>query len=280
MARLDWSRLHSKILRSSVWLEDPMVRLVWICALADSETDGVFYGSYETLGRAWNLPVEAVTSSLEKLMAPDPRSGTKEHEGRRIEWDGSNAWRVLNKRLYNPSGEPQGSSTPRVEKHRYMKRLETSETGNGGNGRNALDKSRLEENRTEKRERERFAPPTLEEVVEYGKEIPGLNASAFHDFYSSKGWKIGSSSMKDWRAAARRWRRRDVEDGRVSTVSVEKEAVRKSQGDEDAEAQRRASRHIKKVEQQRAEYQRLLATDKAAAAAFREKVAAETEDDE
>ena len=29
----------------------------------------------------------------------------------------------------------------------------------------------------------------------------------FFDFYSSKGWVVGKSPMKDWQAAARRWAR-------------------------------------------------------------------------
>lgn len=30
-------------------------------------------------------------------------------------------------------------------------------------------------------------------------------AESFVDFYASKGWKVGKTPMKDWRAAARRW---------------------------------------------------------------------------
>lgn len=62
---------------------------------------------------------------------------------------------------------------------------------------------------------DRFAPPPLEDVVEYGKEIPGLNAEAFFDYYASKGWRVGTSPMRDWRAAARKWRRKDIEDGKI-----------------------------------------------------------------
>jgi hypothetical protein len=29
------------------------------------------------------------------------------------------------------------------------------------------------------------------------------------NFYSSKGWKVGSAAMKDWRAAVRTWEGRD-----------------------------------------------------------------------
>ena len=56
----------------------------------------------------------------------------------------------------------------------------------------------------------RFVKPTPEEVQAYCDERGnGYSGQAFCDFYESKGWKIGTSSMKDWRAAVRTWERRD-----------------------------------------------------------------------
>lgn len=54
-----------------------------------------------------------------------------------------------------------------------------------------------------------FTPPTLEEVAAYCKERNnGIDAQAFIDFYTSKGWMIGKNKMKDWKAAVRTWERR------------------------------------------------------------------------
>ena len=33
----------------------------------------------------------------------------------------------------------------------------------------------------------------------------GVDAQRFVDFYDSKGWMVGSSPMKDWRASVRGW---------------------------------------------------------------------------
>lgn len=56
----------------------------------------------------------------------------------------------------------------------------------------------------------RFVPPTVEEVSAYCKERRNrVDPAAFVDFYSSKGWKVGSSPMKDWKAAVRTWEQRD-----------------------------------------------------------------------
>jgi len=56
----------------------------------------------------------------------------------------------------------------------------------------------------------RFTPPTVGEVAEYCMERGnGVDAEQFVDFYSSKGWKVGSQPMKDWKAAVRTWEKRD-----------------------------------------------------------------------
>lgn len=55
--------------------------------------------------------------------------------------------------------------------------------------------------------RKRFAAPTPEEVRAYGKEIGfDIDGEKFCDFYAAKGWVVGKSPMKDWRAAVRTWR--------------------------------------------------------------------------
>jgi hypothetical protein len=53
---------------------------------------------------------------------------------------------------------------------------------------------------------QRFKIPTVEEVKEYCEERKnGVDPGRFIDFYSSKGWLVGKSPMKDWRAAVRNW---------------------------------------------------------------------------
>ncbi len=55
-------------------------------------------------------------------------------------------------------------------------------------------------------QRKRFVPPTVEEVADYCRERQnGIDPEAFVDFYMGKGWLVGKSPMKDWRAAVRTW---------------------------------------------------------------------------
>lgn len=56
----------------------------------------------------------------------------------------------------------------------------------------------------------RFVKPTAEQVEAYCRERGnGVNAEHFCDYYESKGWKVGSAPMKDWKAAVRTWEQKD-----------------------------------------------------------------------
>lgn len=60
----------------------------------------------------------------------------------------------------------------------------------------------------------RFSPPTVDEVREYCQERNnGIDAVAFVDFYVARGWMIGKTHMKDWKAAVRTWERREQAQG-------------------------------------------------------------------
>lgn len=69
----------------------------------------------------------------------------------------------------------------------------------------------LKENTLEGVKEKRFAPPALENVSEYCREMGYTNVDAvcFIDFYTSNGWMVGKNRMKDWKAAVRNWDRRE-----------------------------------------------------------------------
>jgi hypothetical protein len=68
------------------------------------------------------------------------------------------------------------------------------------------------------RKAERFSPPTVDEVRAYCQERGNkVDANRFCDFYASKGWKVGSQPMKDWKAAVRTWEK----DDRTRTTAVQ-----------------------------------------------------------
>ncbi len=52
----------------------------------------------------------------------------------------------------------------------------------------------------------KFKKPTLEELQNYCKEKDyKIDCEYFIDYYESKGWVVGKSPMKDWKASVRTW---------------------------------------------------------------------------
>ena len=74
-----------------------------------------------------------------------------------------------------------------------------------------------------KEKTKRFSKPTPQEVQAYCDEREnGISGEAFCDFYESKGWVIGKSPMKDWKAAVRTWEKKhkqDKKNGNSTTIT-------------------------------------------------------------
>ncbi len=84
---------------------------------------------------------------------------------------------------------------------------------------NLLSNDNREGGAAKRRTRPRFLPPTVEQVAEYVKQRGSkVDPQGFIDFYAAKGWLIGKTPMKDWKAACRnaesweRWKRPESRD--------------------------------------------------------------------
>ena len=56
----------------------------------------------------------------------------------------------------------------------------------------------------------KFTPPSLNDVESYCRERQNnVDAARFVDYYTANGWRIGKTTMKDWRAAVRTWERNE-----------------------------------------------------------------------
>lgn len=56
----------------------------------------------------------------------------------------------------------------------------------------------------------RFSPPTQEEIKIYCLERKNkVDPIKFFDFYESKGWMVGKTKMKDWKASVRTWEKNE-----------------------------------------------------------------------
>ena len=72
--------------------------------------------------------------------------------------------------------------------------------------------------------KERFEKPTVSEVKAYCEERRnGIDAQAFVDFYDSKGWKVGNTPMRDWKAAVRTWEAKRKNEPLTPTPSPKQE---------------------------------------------------------
>jgi hypothetical protein len=69
-----------------------------------------------------------------------------------------------------------------------------------------LEKSRVEKSRVDVCPTNRFLKPSISEIQEYCTfRKNNVNAEKFWNFYESKGWLIGKSPMKSWKACVHTW---------------------------------------------------------------------------
>ncbi|MBO7735979.1 MAG: hypothetical protein J6S67_25645 [Methanobrevibacter sp.] len=72
----------------------------------------------------------------------------------------------------------------------------------------SIVKNSIVKNSIVKEPQKRFTPPTLEEVKAYCQERNNsVDAERFINYYTSNGWQVGKTKMKDWKAAVRTWER-------------------------------------------------------------------------
>lgn len=76
----------------------------------------------------------------------------------------------------------------------------------------------------------KFQVPTMDEVRDYwaGERLNGA-PDEFFDHFSANGWKVGGTApMKDWKAAARNWSRRETKGRRPAKQETYLDAARRT----------------------------------------------------
>lgn len=78
-----------------------------------------------------------------------------------------------------------------------------------------LDKE-IEVKKPKKTTTKRFYKPSVDELQQYITDSKfNIDAQHFFDYYESKGWLVGKSPMKDWKATVRNWARRDQDNPKI-----------------------------------------------------------------
>ncbi len=94
-----YTKLFSSILESTVWLQSPQTKVVWITMLVMVDRNGEVQASIPGLAKRSGVSVKDCEKALAIFMAPDAYSRTATHEGRRVTAV-TGGWRILNYMAY------------------------------------------------------------------------------------------------------------------------------------------------------------------------------------
>ena len=72
-------------------------------------------------------------------------------------------------------------------------------------------KTKTREKTPTESKRKIFVPPSVDEVRAYCQERRNrIDPQAFLDYYEARGWRLGKTPMKDWKAAVRTWEKNQM----------------------------------------------------------------------
>ena len=178
--------------------------LVFACIYGYSqEGEGCYYGSLPTLAKRCGIARRTVVDILKRLT------------------DGG----FLTKRDIYRNGVKfcayeASAKSARVVQNLHGGSAEIAPNNKEENKDRFIDKPSLSNAHAKESKKSSFVPPTIDEVREYcAARFSKVDPEAFVAFYQSKGWKIGSAPMKDWRAAVITWEKREAQQPRPSTPS-------------------------------------------------------------
>lgn len=122
--------LDAEILSSSVWAEEPHVRLVWITLLILCDTEGYVGAAIPGIAHHARVTLKQAEDAIERLQRPDPYSRTKTNQGKRLE-PAERGWKVLNfqEHIDRLSSERM-KARERVRRHRERKRKRDGNASN------------------------------------------------------------------------------------------------------------------------------------------------------
>src|SRR5262245_26615337 len=97
---LEYVKLFNSILDSSVWLESPETRIVWITLLVSADREGMArFATVANLARRAGIDPDAAEKAIQILESPDRHAPHQDFEGRRIERRPA-GWFILNHAKY------------------------------------------------------------------------------------------------------------------------------------------------------------------------------------
>lgn len=209
---MQFTKLFSSILDSTIWQEPKETKIVWITMLAMADRNGEVHASIPGLANRACITIPECETALTCLLSPDPYSRTKEYEGRRIgEIDGG--WELLNHAKYRSllSAEERREYNRRKQAEYRAKHKEDVNDMSMTVNHNKQCQHSTEaeaEAEAEKKKNKNGTSASLSDLKAYAVEI-GLterDGEAMFDHWESNGWRNGSNRVKCWRAGIRKWK--------------------------------------------------------------------------
>lgn len=130
--------------------------------------------------------------------------------------DNSKAMRARGSKGGRPKGKPRVSESEKPEVSEddepvVSESCEPMVSDDSENSESQSNPNQSKPNQSKPKVR-RFTPPSVDEVREYCSEKGyTFDPETFVAFYESKGWKVGGSPMKSWKAACTTWQKRHGE---------------------------------------------------------------------
>lgn len=207
-----WICLHRSIIDNWVF-SDPVALKAWLCILLsanhketkvlfDGELIPVQKGQFLTSVRKFADKVGCTRRKAEKLLELFEMDSmihrTRHKKGTLLTIENYSLYQDM--RDSESTNESTSQSTGESTTQSTTQSTQTTMINNDNNENN-------------KRERSKFAPPTLQDVIDYCIERKNnVSPQKFISYYESNGWMVGRNHMKDWKAAVRTWEQRDKED--------------------------------------------------------------------
>lgn len=238
MAEKGWIKLHRKLLDCWIWQVKPYDKArAWVDLLLltmhhdkkiiiDDKPVVISRGSYfisrGKLADRWGWSIKKVDAYLKSLENENMVTTTRTKKGTTIT--------IVNYGEYQVEGTTQDTTEDTIQGTTQDTTVGiavgTTVDIQNKNIKNIKNEKELKNN---KNNIGRFTPPDVIEVQAYCYERNNnVDAQAFVDFYSSKGWMVGKNKMKDWKAAVRTWERSNT----TSKPKVQSQPQRSSQLDD------------------------------------------------
>ena len=91
---------------------------------------------------------------------------------------------------------------------------------------NNIDRENIDIDSLHKEGSSHFRKPSLDDIRAYCiSRANNVDPEQFFNFYESKGWMVGKTPMKDWRAAVRTWEKRENDSPRRRSPLTRSESV-------------------------------------------------------